>query len=115
MNRIVEARRLASAGRPKAQLELGWLLVEVGEYVEAYRWMALAMDGGAVEAIEATEVLEASEKVTDEQIRQAYFDIGRWCEEGEIVPLNVPAAVRLWEVAEAMGDERASARLEKWR
>lgn len=115
MSKIVEARRQASGGHPQAQLELGWLLVEIGEYAEAYKWMALALDGGVEAAIEATEFLEASEKVTDEAICESYFQIGCWCEAGEVVPLNIPAAVRLWEVAEAMGHPQAGRRLERWR
>lgn len=115
MNPIVEARQRASAGKAKAQLELGWLLVEVGEYLEAYKWMTLALDGGVEDAIDATEFLEATEKVTYDQIRQAYYDVGCWCEEGDVVPLNVPAAVRLWEVAAEMGHAEAVKRLERWR
>jgi TPR repeat protein len=115
MNPIVDARRRACAGRPKAQLELGWLLVEVDEFYEAYKWMALALDGGVDDAIDATEFLEATERVTYDQIREAYFEIGCWCEEGDVVPLNVPAAVRLWEVAAEMGHRQAAERLERWR
>jgi TPR repeat protein len=115
MNPILDARRRASAGRSKAQLELGWLLVEVGEHYEAYKWMALALDGGEEGAIDATEFLEATEKVTYDQIREAYFEIGCWCEEGEVVPLNVPAAVRLWDVAAEMGHSDAVQRLKRWR
>lgn len=115
MSSIVQARQRASAGKARAQLELGWLLVEVGEHFEAYKWMTLALDGGEEGAIDATEFLEATEKVTYEQIRQAYYDVGCWCEEGEVVPLNVPAAVRLWDVAAEMGHGEAAKRLKRWR
>lgn len=115
MNKILDARRRATAGKAKAQYELGWLLVEVGQFYEAYKWLSLAMDGGVEDAIDATEFLEASERVTSEQIRQAYYEIGCWCEEGEVVPLNIPAAVRLWETAEAMGHRGAAERLVRWR
>lgn len=113
--KISEVRRLAAAGRPDAMLQLGWLLVETKQHAEAYKWMALALDRGLEEAIEATEYLEASELVTDAQIRDAYFDIANWCEQGEVVPLNIPAAVRLWEVAQALGHAEAAKRLARWR
>ncbi len=115
MRKIDDARKGAAAGHAKAQLDLGWLLVDAREYYEAYKWMILALDAGIEQAIEATEMLEASERVSDRQIAQAYYDVACWCEAGSVVPLNIPAAVRLWEVAEALGHLEAAHRLARWR
>ncbi len=105
---LVQARR----GDAKAQFELGWLYQQTGEYFKAYKWLALSLDGGVEEAIDATEFLEASEKITYAEIRHAYYEIGCWAEEGRVIPQDLAAAQRLWEVAAAMGHVDAKAKFD---
>ena len=115
VQRIQETLERAKAGSSRAQYELGWLYVQTRDYFIAYRWLALAFDGRVEEAIEATEYMESSELVTYAEIRIAYFEIGCWCEEGAIVPRDLPAAVRLWEVSAQMGHPEASRKLQQYR
>ena len=106
---LVQARQ----GDPRSQYELGWLYQQTHEYFVAYKWLAMAMDGGVPEAIEATEFLEAAEHVTYAEIRHAYYEIGRWAAEGTMVPQNPQAAIRLFEVSSAMGHQEAGQWLAK--